>query len=773
MTLRGRRNVWLSGLGALAVGLTALLAVGSATPSGALVLPGTGSTTTIWDGGDDPVVTTTTTTAVPAPVPTDAWIGSDLAATPSVAVPVVISLNVAWSAGPLTPAAEAAQKARITMAQQQVAALITQPNSATTTAKSVIAADQVTISPVLFAALGPAGLAAIRTSPLVRSIGYDRLMQDLGTDPSIDQSGARLLGPTGTLPTDAQVDANVLGLHQSGITGAGATVAVIDTGINQSDRWLQGAVVGGACFSHSYLDPTLEQPRCKNASGVRVEQVDGAAASGMCDANDLKNAAGQPIDATTKGIWNAWCNHGTGVSTDIAGKQGVLGQSGTQLAGLAPGASLLSLAAYHFTTDCTHAELQANAWCGGVSISDLHRSLQWVMDHRNVYNIASVNMSMGWFNLADAGQDADCDNGSAANNGVTIPDLKNDFDALRVANITPVGAAGNWNDSAWVINSTISPAQKRPRIYPSCISSVVSAGGVVPDSDLAWTASQGGRGIDLLAPAGQSGHTGLGTSGATANISATAALLRQAVPWVSSVDVEASLKATGDLKYMPAAPWPVGWNPSQSARSKPRINVGRSVAALRLGLGVVPITQTRLADSRIGLGSECPAVPFRMSTPGSVRRLKVTGTGGIPTNAKGVIVNVTAADTTATSYATVWGISPVVGAAVSRPESSTLNWQPGMIVSNSVTVIPDGDGCISIFNQYGNANMIVDAMGYLSDSAPSAGVTALSTPVRVFDASGKSGRFEVPISGGGLPAGVTLERRPRKPLTSLSTSPPS
>lgn len=742
----------------------AVLAATLSSSAGALVIGGSGSTTTttIFDDGGP---------LQPVLAPLDPTVDEFFSTYPGKPAPVVVTMKVTWSPGPLTPAAETAQKARVAQGQQQLAAAVNAVNSANPSAtQSIVAATQAPISRVFFAALSSAAVAALRSNPLVISIAYDRL---IGGVPNAE--AAPTASPTArqnvVAQTPSQEITGATNLHNADITGSGTVVAVIDTGINTAAslggrQLLANKIVAGKCFSNSYgLD---DPPLCKTGS-IRTSESEGVSAGAECDTSNLPGDG--PVN--TQG----WCAHGTGVAASIAAGASLAGDE-VAWAGLAPEAKLISVSAYHYSKECVNGELRfilgipiaigstVGAWCGGVRRSDLHRSLDWIYGQRQLFNIAAINMSMGWFNAAAT--DAPCgevtiNQTNPSPDTTTIQAISDQFQLLRNAGVAPVAAAGNWNQ-AYAPTNDGGFARARPRIFPSCISSAVSAGGVttsggsafVPEGtlasdswarDTAWYASQGSTGIDLLAP-------GPATSLATANISASFALARQVAPWASVDTVEAVLKSTGVSKFMK-------WASPQT--TKPRIQVDAAVNDLRQGLGLVPLTQQRIADSRIGQGQTCGALPtdplgtFGRLGPLSTRRLKVTGTGGVPAGAKGVVLNATATETSTTSFATIWGVSPTSSGPTGRPSSSTLNWTAGETVANSVTVVPDSQGCISVFNERGTAQLVVEVEAYLSDDGTTKGMTTMTTPVRVFDSgTNRSGRFEVAIAGvNGVPADAT------------------
>ena len=169
------------------------------------------------------------------------------------------------------------------------------------------------------------------------------------------------------------------------------------------------------------------------------------------------------------------------------------------------------------------------------------------------------------------------------------------------------------------------------------------------------------------------------------------------------------------------------------------------------GAGFEPIEPARVLDSRVS-GTPLSS-PW---TAGEQRDLPIVGTG-VPSNVVAVAVNVTVTDATADSYLTLWPTgSP-------RPTTSNLNWPAGDTIANSAIVALGDDGKISIHNNSGDANVIVDVVGYflatsgdafhpiaparVSDSRPP-GIGAWSSP---WAAATRT----VPIAGaGGVPAGA-------------------
>jgi hypothetical protein len=132
------------------------------------------------------------------------------------------------------------------------------------------------------------------------------------------------------------------------------------------------------------------------------------------------------------------------------------------------------------------------------------------------------------------------------------------------------------------------------------------------------------------------------------------------------------------------------------------------------------VSPTRLLDSRPG-----SLVGYTGAKPaaGATVNVKVTGAGGVPaTGAAAVLVNLTATETTAAGFFTVY---PKGG---TLPNVSNLNVNgPGETAANS-TIVPVGaDGSISVFTEKGSA-IIVDVLGYYTDTSAAVSTSGLFVP---------------------------------------------
>ncbi len=150
--------------------------------------------------------------------------------------------------------------------------------------------------------------------------------------------------------------------------------------------------------------------------------------------------------------------------------------------------------------------------------------------------------------------------------------------------------------------------------------------------------------------------------------------------------------------------------------------------------GLAPI---RLMDTRRGATTIDGLYQGEGSIGGGlVRSVRVTGRGGVPEAGVGsVVLNVTAVGPTARSYLTVWPQGKP------RPNASNLNFVGGKTIPNMVIVPAGAGGNVSIFNEMGNTDVIVDLLGWF----PSGPVFTGLTPARLMDTRNSStidGRFQ-------------------------------
>ena len=160
-----------------------------------------------------------------------------------------------------------------------------------------------------------------------------------------------------------------------------------------------------------------------------------------------------------------------------------------------------------------------------------------------------------------------------------------------------------------------------------------------------------------------------------------------------------------------------------------------------------PLTPARIADTRAGSG-----LPYSGEAlgPGGILDVQVAGTGGVPASgAAGVLINLTVTNTTAESYVTAYP------AGVAIPATSSIDFQAQDTKANLVEVALGRSGQISIYNQGGTTQLVVDVEGWYDASQPSSGAGLYNplTPSRIADTRPGSGE---PYQGSTLGAGQSL-----------------
>ncbi len=166
----------------------------------------------------------------------------------------------------------------------------------------------------------------------------------------------------------------------------------------------------------------------------------------------------------------------------------------------------------------------------------------------------------------------------------------------------------------------------------------------------------------------------------------------------------------------------------------------------------VGVTPARLADTR-----NSPTIDGRFSNTGprgqaNVADVTVVNRAGVPASGVGAVaLNVTATDPTTASFLTVWP----TGAG--RPTASNLNFVPGQTVPNMVIAKVGAGGQVSIYNNSGNVDVVVDVLGWF----PSGNTFTPLVPARLLDTRLSSSLVggtttDVTITGapGGPPAGA-------------------
>jgi uncharacterized protein (DUF1501 family) len=170
-------------------------------------------------------------------------------------------------------------------------------------------------------------------------------------------------------------------------------------------------------------------------------------------------------------------------------------------------------------------------------------------------------------------------------------------------------------------------------------------------------------------------------------------------------------------------------------------------------VGMSPLAPARLLDTRDGTGGRVGALG-----PGQVIDLQVAGRGGVSAGPQAVALNVTVTGPTAGSYLTVWP------SGEPQPYASSVNMAPGQTVPNMVMTRVGTNGMVSIYNNAGSTDIIVDVLGCF-DGASSGRYVAL-TPRRVLDTRDGTGAALAPV--GQTPIEVALLGRGGVPSTGVS-----
>ncbi|MFJ4095495.1 PKD domain-containing protein [Kitasatospora sp. NPDC089913] len=171
--------------------------------------------------------------------------------------------------------------------------------------------------------------------------------------------------------------------------------------------------------------------------------------------------------------------------------------------------------------------------------------------------------------------------------------------------------------------------------------------------------------------------------------------------------------------------------------------VSRSVT---VGSSYVPLYYpTRYLDTRTGQGA-----PVGQLGPRGVLKLQVTGVNGVtgvPTDrpVTAVMLNLTVTNATEPTHVTAFAGGEV-------PTASNVNAVPGRDVANAVLVPLAEDGSVSFYNNAGEADLVVDILGYYTPEPRSASVRLGTTrnAVRVLDTRTGTGGHPRPLAAGEL-----------------------
>jgi hypothetical protein len=429
--------------------------------------------------------------------------------------PVIVGVRAAFSAQAALEGAEAelAQQARIAQAQAEVRRALSGTGAANLRAYRFI--------PYMAMQVDAAALEALRASPWVTSIA-----EDVPIPAALAESTALIGASTPTT-----------GAWARGYTGAGWTVAVLDTGVESTHPFLSGKVVAEGCFSNQGASSPLP--------------IGGGTSSTVCPnglGNDTTSAdAGRPCNTVLPDPGGN-CDHGTHVAGIAAGKD----PGGLGFSGVARDATIIAVQVFsRFDNYCGPNP------CYLTWSSDQIFGLEYVYSLRNTYNIAAANMSIG----GSLNYSSPCDNDPDVEDG-----RKAAIDLLRSVEIATVIAAGN----NYATNGLSAPA---------CISTAISVGSV-GDTDQVSNFSNSADYLSLLAP-GETIRSSTpngtyreldGTSMATPHVAGAWAVLKQMMPGASVDGLLQILQSTG-VSVTDA-------RPGANNRVKPRIQLEAALSAL-------------------------------------------------------------------------------------------------------------------------------------------------------------------------------------------------
>jgi hypothetical protein len=312
----------------------------------------------------------------------------------------------------------------------------------------------------------PKALRALQRSPLVTSI-----TEDVAFSPALAQSTARIQATT---------------MQSRGHTGAGQTIAVLDTGVDGTHPFLAGKVVEEACYSEEENCPNGQATMTGPGAGVPCRYDLGA------------------------------CEHGTHVAGIAAGQD----PGGVGFSGVARGANIMSVQVFSETdTGCDSGK----ASCARSFTSDQIAGLERVLAVRNAHNIAAVNMSLGGGEYTEA-----CDS--------EFPAMKAAMNNLYSVGIATVVASGN-------------DGYKNAVAAPACISTATAVGATT-NADKVSSFSNVGAPLSFFAPGGDGDANGInssipgggyapksGTSMAAPHVAGAFAILKQMNPQSSLLDI--------------------------------------------------------------------------------------------------------------------------------------------------------------------------------------------------------------------------------------------
>jgi 2',3'-cyclic-nucleotide 2'-phosphodiesterase (5'-nucleotidase family) len=139
---------------------------------------------------------------------------------------------------------------------------------------------------------------------------------------------------------------------------------------------------------------------------------------------------------------------------------------------------------------------------------------------------------------------------------------------------------------------------------------------------------------------------------------------------------------------------------------------------------VVPLSPQRILDTRAGATTvDGEFAGGGIVTAGSTLMLDVAGRGGVPEDASGVVLNLTATDASGIGYVTAWPCG------TERPVASSANFTPDAAAPNAVISGIGADGQVCLYAGESDVHLIADVNGLV----PAGGGFEALTPARLLE----------------------------------------
>ncbi len=178
-----------------------------------------------------------------------------------------------------------------------------------------------------------------------------------------------------------------------------------------------------------------------------------------------------------------------------------------------------------------------------------------------------------------------------------------------------------------------------------------------------------------------------------------------AVPVSSTVNFPPGA-ATANLTLLPVSAGGAITITNHSAAANVIVDVAgwTSGGSVTADAGTRPIPPARVLDTRTATGGHEAPVGAKAAVS-----VKVLGVGGVPASGvAAVVVHVAAVGATSGSYLQAFGTGNP------KRTSSTLDVSKGATVSNDAIVAVGPDGAVSVYNEQGSLNVIIDVQGWIA-----------------------------------------------------------